>query len=128
MSSTAAEILRELMAKALQDPEVQHAAHRIATSGVDYARKISPVGDDPKREHHPGAGGDFKASWSVVDLPPEHDEPPGAQIRNDDPGAVSIEYGTHDTPPHHTLASTSTYLESQFGVKATTHWTAPNDR
>lgn len=125
MASSQREIETELRRQLLADPEVQGYAHKVAADGADYARKISPVGDTPAHEHHPGPYGAFKGAWSMRDLPAQHDQPPGAQIRNDDPGAVSIEYGTHDTPPHHTLQSTITYLEQQFGVELHPHWTAP---
>ena len=34
-----------------------------------------------------------------------------SQLQNTDPGAVSIEYGTKNTPAHGTMASAQAYLE-----------------
>jgi hypothetical protein len=84
---------------------LEKRVHDLAVAGNDYATNISPVGADAK-------AGTFKDGWHVVDYAPRReDDPPMSQIRNDTEGAVSIEYGTHDTPPHHTLASTRTYLQ-----------------
>lgn len=98
--------------------EVRHAAdmqriaretHDLAMQGFNYAQRISPVGDDPH-------AGDFQRYWSVRDYAPRREgDMPMSQIRNDDPGAVSIEYGTHNTPPHHTLTSTKVFIDHLAG-------------
>jgi hypothetical protein len=95
----------ELIAEMLHTDHLQRIAketHELAVAGFNYAQKISPVDS-----------GDFQKYWSVRDYAPRREgDLPMSQIRNDDPGAVSIEYGTHDTPPHHTLTSTKAFIDS----------------
>jgi hypothetical protein len=79
--------------------------HDAAVRGCDYATNISPVGTDAH-------AGTFKDGWVVKDYAPRREgDSPMSQIRNDTEGAVSIEYGTKETPPHHTLASTKVYMD-----------------
>lgn len=101
MASALQEIFDEIKRKAALQPRLKTESHDIAMKGMEYAAEISPV-----------LTGDFKDSWVVVDLPPRFDgDTPASQLKNTDDGAVSIEYGTKDTPPHGTLASTKTYME-----------------
>lgn len=101
MGSSAAEILKELKRKAAMQPRVRTYGLDIALDGLDYAEKISPVDT-----------GDFRDAWSVREKPPRFEgDLPMFQLQNDDDGAVSIEYGTKDTPPHHTMASTREYIK-----------------
>jgi hypothetical protein len=105
MAITAQQILDE-MRRQREERLVQRVAdatHDLAMQGLDYITNISPVG-----EH----GGTFKAGWHVVDHAPRREgDAPMSQIRNDTEGAVSIEYGTKDTPPHPTLAPTKVFLD-----------------
>lgn len=106
MASSLQDIMAEIRRKAAMQPRLKTETHELAMKGLDYATKISPVGDD---EH----AGDFRDAWSVVDYPPRFEgDAPVSQLKNNDDGAVSIEYGTHDTPPHHTLMSTKVYMQN----------------
>lgn len=101
MASDLQDILNEIKRKAAMQPRVKTYAQDIVFDGLDYAEKISPV-----------ETGDFREAWSVRAFEPRFEgDTPMFQLQNDDEGAVSIEYGTKDTPPHHTMASTRTYMQ-----------------
>lgn len=101
MASSLQEILNEIKRNAAMQPRTRTHSLDIALQGLDYAKKISP--DET---------GNFKEAWSVRESPPRFEgDTPLFQLQNDDPGAVSIEYGTKDTPAHHTMASTRTYMQ-----------------
>jgi hypothetical protein len=100
MASDLEEIMKEIKTRAAMQPRIKTYAEDIVFEGKEYAEKISPV-----------ETGDFKDAWSVRYFPPRFDgDMPLFQLQNDDEGAVSIEYGTKDTPPHHTAASTRIYM------------------
>jgi hypothetical protein len=85
--------------------EIGDAVHKLVEKGRSYAESISPVDS-----------GEFRESWEVQDFAPRREgDSPMSQLQNTDPAAVSIEYGTKDTPPHAVLASTQTYLEQIAG-------------
>lgn len=101
MASSLQEIMAEIKRKAAMQPRVKTYGLDIALQGLDYAEKISPE-----------RTGDFKNAWSVREFPPRFEgDTPLFQLQNDDDAAVSIEYGTKNTPAHHTMASTRTYME-----------------
>jgi hypothetical protein len=105
-SFTGGELAAEMVRRAGLMQRIAAETHDLAVAGFNYAQAISPVGDDAH-------SGDFQRYWSVRDYKPRFQgDLPMSQIRNDDPGAISIEYGTHDTPPHHTLTSTKTFIDS----------------
>lgn len=101
MASDLQEIMKELRRKAAMQPRVKNASHFVCMQGMEYAFNISPV-----------LTGDFRESWAVKDYPARFEgDIPMSQLVNTDDGAVSIEYGTKDTPPHHVLVSTRTYMQ-----------------
>lgn len=101
MASSLQEILDELHRKAAMQPRLKTETHDLAMEALDYATSISPV-----------ETGAFREAWGVKDFPPRFEgDPPMSQLQNSDDGAVSIEYGTKDTPPHSVMASTETYMQ-----------------
>lgn len=101
MASSLQEIYDEIKRRTAMEPRLKTETHDLAMAGLDYAIEISPE-----------ETGAFKDAWGVVDLPPRFEgDAPISQLQNSDDGAVSIEYGTKDTPAHGVLASTRTYMQ-----------------
>jgi hypothetical protein len=59
-----------------------------------YAQSIAPVDT-----------GEFRSRFSVEEVDGE------VRIVNDDEAAAAIEFGSNDTPAHHTLAQTADFIE-----------------
>lgn len=78
---------------------VHDAMDEAAERGAQHARSIAPVDS-----------GDYRSKFGV-----KHSRrgqgPAVALIVNDDPGAMAIEHGTSDTPPHNVLSKTADWLE-----------------
>ncbi len=66
------------------------------------------------RETAPVATGDFVASIKVE----RHAKAPaGWRVGSDDPAAAAIEYGTYDTPEHHTIRSAVEEVVGPFATR-----------
>lgn len=95
MASDLQEIMDELKRLRALQPRVMSETHELAMEALDMAVELSPE-----------ETGAFKDAWGVVDFPPRFaGDVPKSQLQNSDDGAVSIEYGTKDTPPHAVLES-----------------------
>lgn len=67
-----------------------------AEAAARHAQSIAPVDT-----------GEYRSRFRVQPAGPDGE----ARVVNDDPGAVAIEFGTEDTPPHNVLAQTADWLE-----------------
>lgn len=79
----------------LRSAEMQAEMHRHADRGKEFAEATAPI--DPTSTDGPH----YKELFRVEDHPKE--DRARASLVNDDPAALWIEFGTSDTPAHHTL-------------------------
>lgn len=84
-------------AEIARSPEVQARVDQLAREGMEHAKDIAPVDT-----------GAFRDAFHV-----ERFDAYEVDIINTDPGAIPIEYGSEDTPAHHTLALTADYLNAE---------------
>lgn len=73
---------------------VEESLVEAAELGRTYAESIAPVDT-----------GSFRDSFRVESSPGE------ARLINDDEAAAAIEFGSDDTPAHHTLAQAADFIE-----------------
>jgi hypothetical protein len=106
MASSAAQIQAAIVMGAHERKvygELKEANHKLLENAIGYAKDIAPVGGTVSDDQHPGQ---FRDSIVGKELP-DRKGLPASQMRSDDDGAASIEFGTSRTPEHGTFAKTA---------------------
>jgi hypothetical protein len=93
------DFLDELRRSIRDDAEVKQGLDDLAKEALAYCKENSPI-----------ESGDFAAGWRIGRTKKDKDGNPIRRITNTSPGAVSIEYGTSDTPKHGVIARAETHF------------------